>query len=57
MQQEVPSDALKDETVIPATVKGDDLNHINEKAYDTLILCLGDKALRDVARETSTKAI
>nr|CAN60557.1 hypothetical protein VITISV_035871 [Vitis vinifera] len=50
-------DALKGEKDIPKTLSEKEKNDILEKAQSAIILSLGDKALREVSKETSAAAI
>ncbi|WJX32957.1 hypothetical protein P8452_21220 [Trifolium repens] len=47
-------EALKGVTQISATLSNAEKTEMDEKALSSIILCLGDKVLREVARETST---
>jgi len=48
---------LKGESSLPATMSEKEKNDLIEKAKSTIILCLGDKALREVVREPTTATI
>ena len=50
-------DALKGEKDLPKTLSEKEKNDILEKAQSAIILSLGDKALREVSKETSAAAI
>jgi len=50
-------DALKGESSLPTTMPEKEKKDLIEKAKSTIILCLGDKALREVAREPTTATI
>jgi len=43
--------ALKGEGVLPTTMSQAEKNGIVDKAKSAIVLCLGDKDLRDVAKE------
>ena len=45
-------DALKGEKDLPKTLSEKEKNDILEKAQSAIILSLGDKALREVSKET-----
>ncbi|KAL8503329.1 hypothetical protein ACS0TY_022168 [Phlomoides rotata] len=49
LRKEEPSDKGK--------TKVEDLEEIQEKTYNMIILCLGDKALREVSKETTTVGV
>ncbi|MQL00615.1 hypothetical protein EI005_25760, partial [Escherichia coli] len=49
--------ALKGESALPATMPDQEKQDLIEKAKSTIILCLGDKALREVAREPTAAAL
>ena len=51
------SHALKGEASLPATLTDAEKKELIEKAKSTIILCLGDKALREVAREPTAVAL
>ncbi|MCI04342.1 cytochrome P450 [Trifolium medium] len=44
-------EALKGEAHMPATLSAAEKTKMNDKALSALILCLGDKVLREVAKE------
>ncbi|MCI81775.1 glutamate receptor 3.6, partial [Trifolium medium] len=46
-------EALRGESQMPANLSAEDKTEMNDKAVSAIILCLGDKVLREVARETS----
>ena len=48
---------MKGESSLPATMSEKEKNDLIEKAKSTIILCLGDKALREVVREPTTATI
>ena len=48
---------MKGESFLPATMSEKEKNDLIEKAKSTIILCLGDKALREVVREPTTATI
>ena len=50
-------DALKGESSLLATMSEKENKDLIEKAKSTIILCLGDKALREVAREPAAATI
>lgn len=50
-------DAMKLKSELPATVMDEDLKEVMEKAHSTMTLCVGDKALREVVKETTTRAV
>lgn len=50
-------DAQKSKVDIRTTSKGEDQYQIMEKTHSTIILWLSDKTSREVAKETTTKAI
>ncbi|KAK2417659.1 alpha carbonic anhydrase [Trifolium repens] len=50
-------EALKGVTQMPATLSDAEKTEMDEKALSSIILCLGDKVLREVARETSAAAM
>ncbi|KAE8658886.1 Detected protein of unknown function [Hibiscus syriacus] len=50
-------EALQGPTVLPTEMPEKERNNILEKAYSTIILSLGDKALREVSRETTAQAL
>ncbi|KAL8478994.1 hypothetical protein ACS0TY_030766 [Phlomoides rotata] len=43
----------KEESSDKGKTKLEDLEEIQEKAHSMIILCLGDKALREVSKETT----
>lgn len=49
--------ALDGETDMPISLSAEQKIDILEKAHSAIILCLGDKALRQVAKEKSAAAI
>lgn len=49
--------ALKGESDMPSSLSTKQKSDILEKAHNTLISCLGDKALRQVAKEKSVAAV
>lgn len=51
------ADALKGEAALPNTLPEKDKKDLIEKARSAIILCQGDKALREVAREPTTAAL
>ncbi|MCI83314.1 ubiquitin-protein ligase, partial [Trifolium medium] len=44
-------EALKGEAHMPATVTPAEKTEMNDKVLSAIILCLGDKVLREVAKE------
>jgi hypothetical protein len=50
-------EALKGEAQMPANLSAVEKTEMNEKALSAIILCLGDRVLREVAKETSTAAV
>ncbi|KAK2370053.1 hypothetical protein QL285_083139 [Trifolium repens] len=50
-------EALKGVTQMSATLSNAEKTEMDEKALSSIILCLGDKVLREVARETSAAAM
>ncbi|MCI59584.1 ubiquitin-protein ligase, partial [Trifolium medium] len=46
-------EALKGESQMPATLSAAEKSEMNDKAVSAIILCLGDKVLREVAKETN----
>ncbi|KAK2458378.1 alpha carbonic anhydrase [Trifolium repens] len=50
-------EALKGVTQMSATLSDAEKTEMDEKALSSIILCLGDKVLREVARETSAAAM
>lgn len=49
--------ALKRESDMPISLSIEQKSNILEKAHSAIILCLGDKALRQVAKEKSAAAV
>ncbi|MCI75641.1 glutamate receptor 3.6, partial [Trifolium medium] len=47
-------EVLKGLSQMPAHLSAEEKTVMNDKAVSVIILCLGDKVLREVARETST---
>ncbi|KAK2414224.1 cysteine-rich RECEPTOR kinase [Trifolium repens] len=50
-------EALKGIAQMPATLSDQEKKDMDEKALSSIILCLGDKVLREVAKETSAAAM
>jgi hypothetical protein len=50
-------EALKGIAQMPATLSDEEKKDMDEKALSSIILCLGDKVLREVAKETSAAAM
>ena len=50
-------EALEGEKNLPNTLSGKEKKEILDKAHSALILCLGDKVLREVSKEMSASAI
>ncbi|KAE8683864.1 hypothetical protein F3Y22_tig00111166pilonHSYRG00202 [Hibiscus syriacus] len=50
-------EALQGPTTLPTAMPEKERNSILEKAHSAIILSLGDKALREVSRETTTQAL
>ncbi|MCI71511.1 cytochrome P450, partial [Trifolium medium] len=50
-------EALKGEAQMPAILSVAEKSEMNDKADSAIILCLGDKVLREVAKETNDAAM
>ncbi|MCI87975.1 cytochrome P450, partial [Trifolium medium] len=50
-------EALKGEAQMPASLSAAEKSEMNNKAISAIILCLGDKVLREVAKETNVAAL
>ncbi|MCI55508.1 glutamate receptor 3.6, partial [Trifolium medium] len=50
-------EALKGDAHMPANLSTEEKTEMNDKALSAIILCLGDKVLREVAKETSVVAM
>ncbi|KAK2454604.1 hypothetical protein QL285_002148 [Trifolium repens] len=50
-------EALKGIAQMSATLSDEEKKDMDEKALSSIILCLGDKVLREVAKETSAAAM
>jgi hypothetical protein len=50
-------EALKGEAQMPANLSAEEKTELNEKALSAIILCLGDRVLREVAKETTAAAM
>ncbi|MCI69775.1 CC-NBS-LRR resistance protein, partial [Trifolium medium] len=47
---------LKGEAQMPASLSAVEKSEMNDKAVGAIILCLGDKVMREVAKETNDAA-
>jgi hypothetical protein len=50
-------EALKGEALMPANLSAEEKIKLNEKALSAIILCLGDRVLREVAKKTTVAAM
>ncbi|KAK2397311.1 alpha carbonic anhydrase [Trifolium repens] len=50
-------EALKGGTQMPANLSAEEKTELNEKALSAIILCLGDRVSREVAKETTAAAM
>lgn len=57
MVQQDLVNALKGESILPATTTTQEKEELIEKAKSVIILCLGGKSLKEVAREPTTTRI
>ena len=55
--QEKCEKALKGEGVLPVTMTQAEKNEMVDKARSAIVLCLGDKVLRDVAKEPTATSM
>ncbi|MCI36014.1 glutamate receptor 3.6, partial [Trifolium medium] len=50
-------EALKGEAQMPTNFSAEEKTELNDKAVNAITLCLGDKVLREVAKETNVVAM
>lgn len=51
------TEALKGAASLPSTFSDEEKNHLMEKAQSSLLLSLGDKALKEVSREKTAQGV
>ena len=55
--QQKCAQTLKDESALPVTLSQAEKTEMVDKARTAIVLCLGDKVLRDVVKETTTSCV